>query len=79
MKKFTEFLKSVWNGTFEYPEDMYENSPFWDKVKSIMCADTKFSNIFYLLWGDLNCPCCAFFRGLILGGTLTAIGAYIVS
>lgn len=69
--KLKKLASDIWNGRFEYPEDLYDDSPFWDTMKSVLCADTKFSNILYLFWGDLDCPCCAFIRGVILGSLAT--------
>lgn len=71
-KKVKQFAMSVWEGSFEYPQsltDYYEESAFWDKMKDILCSPySKLANIMYLFYGDLECVCCAFYRGLLVGG-----------
>ncbi len=36
-------------------------------VKRALCYDNWFGNIFYPLWRDLDCVCCAMWRGVVLG------------
>ena len=62
-----KFIRDVLRGDFEYPEGIYDESPFWDWVKSFMCRGNWIANIAYLFWGDLECPCCAWWRGVFMG------------
>lgn len=77
MRKIWKFLKDVWNGEFVYSDEIqeyYDNSEFWDKVKHYLCSEeSHFANVMYLFWGDLDCPCCAFYRGVIFGVLLFAV------
>lgn len=65
----------------EFPEDenKYKYLPksvvdfFEDKIKPKLC--TKYFDWF---WADLDCVCCASWRGFIFGATLSAIiGAFL--
>lgn len=71
-----DFIKRVWKGEFEYNVDKineyYDNSPFWEKIKYYSChPDNGIANVLYLFYGDLECTCCAFIRGLIIGSVIT--------
>lgn len=64
------FFRDVWKGNFVYPDsikDFYETSLFWRQIKHPICGVHPFGNFYYLLYGDLDCTCCAFTRGLIIG------------
>lgn len=43
------------------------------KVKSALCGDNPFGNIFYPFWRDLDCVCCAFYRGMAVVLTANVI------
>lgn len=49
--------------------------------KRVLCGDNWFGNIFYPFWRGMDCPCCSFFRGAlvggVIGGVLAAVGTYL--
>jgi len=53
-----------------YVPDVEPEVPIY---KRVLCGDNPFGNIFYPLWRDLDCVCCAMWRGIIVGAILTAI------
>lgn len=40
---------------------------FMEDQKKRLCGDYWFGNIFYSLVEDLDCTCCALWRGLVIG------------
>lgn len=75
-KKIGKFFKDVWKGNFIYPDsvgEFYDNSLFWRQIKHPICGVHPFGNFYYLLYGDLDCTCCAFTRGLIIGAIVMLI------
>lgn len=72
------FIKRVWNGEFEYDveaiNERYEESEFWENVKYYTChPDNGFANVLYLFYGDLECTCCAFIRGALIGALIPTL------
>lgn len=53
-----------------YKPDVEPEVPIY---KRVLCGDNLFGNIFYPMWRDLDCVCCAMWRGIIVGAILTAI------
>ena len=48
-------------------DEYWEDSEAMNKLKYGMCGDHFFGNILAPLWISTGCPCCSFFRGLLLG------------
>jgi len=51
---------------------------FEKKIKPAMCHDNFTGNLFYWAWKDLDCTCCAFFRGMLMGIVATAVIALVI-
>jgi hypothetical protein len=47
--------------------ELEESIPMY---KKILCGDNLFGNIFYPFWRGIDCPCCTFFRGMVVGTLL---------
>ena len=56
----------------EYQPD---NTPLYKKV---LCGNNPLGDWHYLFWKDLDCVCCSFYRGLVLGITYSFIFAVIL-
>lgn len=48
------------------------NEKFWEAVKVPLCGDNFTGNLLYWLWKDLECVCCATYRGILFGSIATA-------
>jgi hypothetical protein len=46
--------------------------------KRVMCGNNWFGDLFYKVWGGLECICCAFWRGMFMGGAIGAVSGFIV-
>jgi hypothetical protein len=63
----------------EYKLDVIEYKP--DEIeegevsafKRAVCGDNPFGNIFYPLWRNVRCNCCALWRGIVVGAILTTV------
>jgi hypothetical protein len=50
------------------PFPVEEDHPWY---KKLLCGDNPLGNIFYPIWRDLECPCCAFLRGFLTSFIVT--------
>lgn len=80
--KLKDKIKAILNGEFEYNADyfdeLYSNSKFWHFMSKHLCStDSYIANIAYLFYGDTECPCCTFWRGLLIG-TLVGFGIGVI-
>jgi len=48
------------------------------KMKTYMCGNNFTGNLFYWAWKNVDCTCCAFFRGMVIGNILTVIIALVL-
>lgn len=53
---------------------------FIEKVKPWLCGDYWFGNLFFWLWDyeRIDCQCCVFWRGMVIGGILGALFGVII-
>lgn len=77
------WIKKVIKGEFEYDTEKlaerYENSQFWFGMSEHLCSSESWiANIAYVFYGDTECPCCTFWRGLLIGVTTGLVFGIIV-
>ena len=41
--------------------------------KQVLCGDNILGNIFYPLWRNVDCSCCALWRGIVTGSAITTV------
>ena len=60
----------------EETDAVYENVPLY---KKILCGNNPLGDWHYRFWKDLDCTCCAFYRGIIIGMIYMGIFSMMVS
>lgn len=51
---------------------------FEDKVKPVLCHDNFTGNLLHWAWKDLDCACCAFFRGFLMAAIISVSVAIFI-